>query len=79
MVREKIRNRRKGSRRGIIGDRPKEGFLTIGNMYLASPVVDYSQQVIVNLMMYLKKCMFFEHLEPNELIKLIQRMKTVDF
>lgn len=62
MVREKIRNQRKGSRRGIIGDRPKEGFLTIGNMYLASPGTDYSQQVIVNLMMYLKKCMFFEHL-----------------
>ena len=77
-MREKLKNRKILGRKGIIGDRPKEGFLVTGHQYLSTPGYDYPEEVIVNLIMFLKKCVFFEHLPTQELIKLIKRMKTVD-
>ena len=38
-MREKLRKRRKGSRQGVIGDRPKEGFLKVGHSYLSEPTI----------------------------------------
>lgn len=29
--------------------------------------------------MYLKKCVFFQHLTTNDLLKLIQRMRSISF
>jgi cAMP-dependent protein kinase regulator len=48
-------------------------------MYLSAPGYNHPQEVIVNLLMHLKRCVFFEHLDTPDLIKLAQRMRTVDF
>ncbi len=78
-MRRKLKNRRNSSRKGIIGDRPKEGFLTVGYQYLSTPGKEWPEQVTVSLIMYLKKCVFFQHLPTNDLLKLIHRMRAVVF
>jgi hypothetical protein len=51
----------------------------VGQMVLSTPAYEYPEQVTVKLIVHLKKCMFFQHLNTAELIKLIQRMKTVEY
>ena len=41
-VREKIKKQRKGSRQGIVGDRPKGGFLAVGKDYLSEDSFEHS-------------------------------------
>jgi hypothetical protein len=77
-MKKKLKGRKRG-RAGVSGDSTKEGFKIIDEKLMSSPKYDWPEQTKVNLLMHLRKCVFFEHLSTENLLKLISHMRSVDF
>ena len=61
-----------------MGDSHKDGLYSFDKP-VSTPVTEWPEQTTVNLIVNLKRCVFFEHLQTEELLKLAQRMRAEEY